>query len=172
MILGILIFLILICVVKISSNLDLVKNNSKTSEDKANYRNAVKFYNTSNYALGILVLAIIIIIVLVICQFTELDTVVINYFKVDFYTEDFFKSIYYYIPAFMLVIRQIIVEVKISEFLYKYFKVTEEEVDTKDLVRNILYKKKPVAQDEVKVEVKDKVETLEEGNDLPKEKGN
>lgn len=152
MILVILIFLILICFVKISNNQEIIKNNCHTEEDKANVKNAKKVFGKARYSIIMLILSFILLIAIIICQFTKIDTMIINYFSADFYVDDFFNVNYYYIPAFLIVCRKIIVEVKISEFLHKYFKIVEEEISSKEVIHSILYKKKKV---EVKEETKE-----------------
>ncbi len=145
MILVILIFLVLVCLVKVSNNHDLIKANCKTPEATANVKNAKKVFNREKYSIAFFAIGVLLIIFIVICQFTTLDTIIINYFSADFYTEDFFNSYLYYIPAFILVSRKILVEVKMSEFLHKYFEVVEEEISSAEVLKSILYKKKPAA---------------------------
>lgn len=142
MVLIILIFVLLICVVKIVSNNDMIKEHSKTPEDKANVKNAKRVFSNAIYANILIIAAAIITLLIVLCQFTTLDTILINYFSTDFYKDDFYNVNFYYIPAFIILTRKIIIEVKISEFLHKYFNVIEEEVNTKELIQNVLYKKK------------------------------
>ena len=170
MILVCFILLCLICLVKIVNNNDIIKEKQKSTEDKANIKNARKVYSNSKTAQILLILVGVTILIIILCQFTKIDTIIINYFSSDFYEEDFFKMNYYYLPAFLLVIRQIIIEVKVSEFLYKYFNVTEEEINTKDLIKGILYKKKPAnnkeqAKEEIETQVSDTSTLPEEQRD-------
>ena len=94
MILIILIFLILLCIVKVSNNNDLIKANVKTPEDNANVKNAKKVFRKAKYFIFMLVLSIIILISVMLCQFTTIDTFIIDYFSTDFYKEDFFNINY------------------------------------------------------------------------------
>ncbi len=162
MILIILIFLILIYLVKVSNNHDIIKEHCKTEENKANVKNAKKVFNKTKYSSALLILSLLSLIIIIICQFTKLDTIIIDYFSVDFYTEDFFNINYYYLPAFLFISRQIIIEVKISEFLHKYFEVVEEEVNSADLIKNILYKKKPTPEEKTDKASKSSPENKEE----------
>lgn len=142
MILVILIFLVLLCFVKISNNNDIIDAKCETVEDQANVKNAKKVFSRARYSIIMLIISIFFILLIIICQFTNLDTIVINYFSVDIYQADFFNANYYYIPIFLLISRQILLEVKLSEFLHKYFEVKEEEISTKEVIHNLLYKPK------------------------------
>lgn len=142
MILVILIFLVLLYFVKVSNNNDIIDTKCETVEDQANIKNAKKVFSRARYSIIMLIISIIFILLIVICQFTNLDTVIINYFSVDIYQADFFNANYYYIPIFLLISRQILLEVKLSEFLHKYFEVKEEEISTKEVIHTLLYKPK------------------------------
>lgn len=142
MILIILVFILIICIVKIISNNDIAKEHAKTPEAIANVKNAKKVLSRAKYSIILLIAAIVLTILILISKYTEIDTAIIEYFSTDFYRKDFYNPKFFYIPAFILVSRQIIVEVKISEFLHKYFNLVEEEVDTKELLKSVLYKKK------------------------------
>lgn len=157
MILVILIFLILICLVKISNNQDIIKNHCKTRDDKANVKNAKKVFGHARYSIIMLIISIISVVIILICQFTTIDTVIINYFSVDIYEADFFNHNFYYVPVFLIICRQIIIEVKLSEFLHKFFNVVEEEISGKEVIKSYLYKKTPS-----KKNPETEVETLEE----------
>lgn len=147
----ILVILILILMARISNNDDLIKNNSKDRrKDLANMRNARKFYSTKKTFKGLLLVAIIILAISLIWDFTSLEVGFIDYFATDIYKEEPFNRSYYLIPIYILVIRQIIIEVKVGDFLFKYLKV-DEPVLEQNLLKTLLYKKKSQTQEQITV---------------------
>ncbi len=138
----ILIFLILLYAVRIMNNEDLVKNNSKDNlTDKANIKNARKHFAKKKEYKYMLIASIITLIIVLICDFTSLEATIIDYFSYDFYAEKEMNKTLYLLPIYIFVIRQIIIEVKIGEFLLKYYKV-DEPVLEENILKGILYKQK------------------------------
>ena len=68
-------------------------------------------------------------LVFLISDFTSIEAEVIDYFALDFYQEQEFNRILYLIPIYIIVVRNIILEVKMGEFLFKYYKVDEPVLD-------------------------------------------
>ena len=145
----ILVILILILMARISNNNDLIKENSKDKpKDFANMRNARKFFSNKKTFKGLLLAALIILIISLIWDFTSLEVGFIDYFATDIYKEEPFNRSYYLIPIYLLVIRQIIIEVKVGDFLFKYLKV-DEPVLEQNLLKTLLYKKKPQTTEQI-----------------------
>lgn len=139
----ILVFLILILAARISNNNDIIRENSKDKrKDLANMKNARKFYSTKKTFKIMLIAAIIILGISLIWDFTSIEVSIIDYFATEIYKEEPFNRQYYLIPIYILIIRQIIIEVKVGDFLFKYFQV-EEPVLEQNLLKTILYKKTP-----------------------------
>ena len=126
----VLIFLILLYIVRISNNNDIIKQNSKDQiTDKANIKNARKHFANKKTFKYLLLLTILLTIVFLISDFTSIEAEVIDYFALDFYQEQEFNRIFYLIPIYIIVVRNIILEVKMGEFLFKYYKVDEPVLD-------------------------------------------
>lgn len=144
----ILIFLILLYIVRISNNKDIIKENSKDIiTDKANIKNARKYYSKKKLFKFLLYISVLILIVIILCDFTDIEYQIIDFFSTDFSTEQDINKQLYLLPIYILVIRGIILEVKVGDFLFKYFKV-EEPILEENPLKSILYKKpKPDKQD-------------------------
>jgi Ca2+/H+ antiporter len=126
----VLIFLILLYIVRISNNKDIIKENSKDQiTDNANIKNARKHFANKKTFKYLLLLTILLTIVFLISDFTSIEAEVIDYFALDFYQEQEFNRILYLIPIYIIVVRNIILEVKMGEFLFKYYKVDEPVLD-------------------------------------------
>lgn len=139
----ILAFLILICVVKVLNNDDIAKQCIKTEKDKANIKNARKVYSTGKESLVFLITAIVSLIVIMLLNFTNIEYAIKDFISTEIISpEKHFSYYYYLIPIYILVCRQIMIEVKISEFIYKFFNVEEPELE-ENLVKTLLYKKTP-----------------------------
>lgn len=137
----ILIFLILLYIVRISNNKDIIKENSKDIiTDKANIKNARKYYSKKKLFKFLLYISILILIVILLCDFTDIEYQIIDFFSTDFSTEQDINKQLYLLPIYILVIRGIILEVKVGDFLFKYFKV-EEPILEENPLKSILYKK-------------------------------
>ena len=141
----ILAFLILICVVKVLNNDDIAKQCCKNDQDLANIKNARKVYSTTKESLVLLIVAIVSLVVILLLNFTDIEYVLKDYFSTEIFSKDdtIFSYYFYLIPIFILVSRQIVIEVKISEFLYKFFNITEPELE-ENVLKSLLYKKAPV----------------------------
>lgn len=137
----VLILLILILIARILNNQDLIKDNSKDQlTDKANIKNARKYFANKKTFKGLLIVSIISLIIIIICDFTSIDAQLIDYFSYELYDETETNRLLYLFPIYIFIIRQIILEVKIGDFLFKYYKV-DEPVLEENLLKILLYKK-------------------------------
>lgn len=137
----VLILLILILIARILNNQDLIKDNSKDKiTDKANIKNARKYFANKKTFKILLIASILSIILILICDLTSIEAQIIDYFTYEIYTEQEINKQLYLLPIYLLVIRQIILEVKIGDFLFKYYKV-DEPVLEENLLKMLLYKK-------------------------------
>ncbi len=126
----VLIFLILLYIVRISNNQDIIKQNSKDKiSDTANIKNARKHFSSKKTFKYLLLLAILLIIFFLISDFTSIEAQIIDFFAYDFYEEQDFNKLLYLVPIYIIIVRNIILEVKMGEFLFKYYKVDEPELD-------------------------------------------
>lgn len=140
----ILAMLILICAVKISNNNDLIANNCKDENDLANIDNAKKVFRKSKVYNYLLIAIYLSVIILLICAYTDIDYKIIDFISIDLVNENdvVFDFNYFFFPIYLFVIREILIQVKIGEFLLKYFKTEEPEFD-QNIIKNLLYKKAP-----------------------------
>jgi Na+(H+)/acetate symporter ActP len=155
MILLLLIFilLVLIYIVRISNNNDIIKNNAKTVEQMQIIKAEKKKQHLTKVSKALTAISIISLIVFILMDFTSIDYIVMDYFATDFVTEQEFDRLLYFIPAYVMITNLIYTQVNIGDFLLKFFKTQEEEMDikiNKDAIMGLLYKKKPVTEEEQK----------------------
>lgn len=136
----ILILLIGICYIKYIGNKELIKNNCKTEEDQNNAKNARKVYSTTKTSYVILALSGLSLIIVLLLNFTNIDYAIRDFISTEIVEKREFSYYSYLIPIYILVCRQIIIEVNLGEFLYKFFNVEEPEMDN-TFIKNILSKK-------------------------------
>lgn len=138
----ILVVLVLLLYIKITNNNDLIYNNTKDEIDLANVNNAKKVFRKSKTYNILFLAAILSLIILMICNFTDLDYKIIDFIAYDFVDKEEFNYFLYLIPIYIILIRETLIQVKIGEFLLKYFEVKEIEVSIKDeFIKPLLYKK-------------------------------
>lgn len=143
---GILLCLIVLYIIKLNGNVDIIRENCTTDSDAVNIKNGQKVFYKSRESIILLIAFFLTLGICLIFNFTNIGYSIIDYFAIDFYEPGKFNYGYYLVPVYILVIREIIVQVKIGDFLYKYFKVKEPELEDgalKSMVMGILYKKKP-----------------------------
>lgn len=138
----ILIMLFFLVYIRISNNNDLIYNNTKDETDIANINNAKKVFRKSKTANNLFLASLLLLIILMICNFTDIDYKIIDFVAIDFVDELEFDYYLYLIPIYILAIREVFIQVKIGEFLLKYFKVEEVEIKiTEEVIKPLLYKK-------------------------------
>lgn len=137
----ILIVLVLLIFVRDSNNNDIIRENCKSQTDLDNIINAKKRFSKNKISSILLILSILILILLLTCNFTKLDDLLIDYFSFELYEQKEFNYNLYFIPAYIIIIRQILIEVKTSEFLLKLYQVTEPKLEENPL-KSLLFKKK------------------------------
>lgn len=160
----ILILLILVYMVRVSNNDDIIKNNLKYETDKTNIKNAKKHFSKSKLSLILTFASIILLIVFIIMDFTSIDAQIINYFSTDFYKEKEFERMYYFLPFYIIVGNAIYTQVRIGDFLLKYFKTQEEELEikiNKEKIMGLLYKKKTTTETTSEDNKKEELPTVE-----------
>lgn len=133
--------LIIVELIKKSNNDDLIKENCKNQEQYENIINAQKVYHRTKLSKILIAITALILIIFILWDFTSIEVAIIEFISPEFYTETPFDRTLYFIPIYVLVAREIIIQVKIGEFLLKYFNV-EEPVLEENIIKSILYKKK------------------------------
>lgn len=163
----ILALLIITCALRICNNEDLIVKNCKSETDLANIKNAKKVFRKMKTYKYLLILFYLSIIILLICAFTDFDTKIIDFISTEFvYEEDMvFNNNYFFIPVYILVIRELLIQVKIGEFLLKYFN-TEEEQPQEINLKALLYKKPKKKE---KTQTKQEINTAENKAEEKKE---
>lgn len=139
---------IIIYTIKQSNNEDIIKENCKSKEQLANINNAKKVFSKTKVSNIVLILDLLILIIFLICDFTSLDAQIIDYISSDFYTESDFDRTLYFIPIYIYIARLIYNQVKYGEFLLKFFNVKEPVLE-ENLIKTLLYKKKPSKEDSI-----------------------
>lgn len=140
----ILAILILVCAIKISNNNDLIANNCQSENDLENIKNAKKVFRKAKTYNYLLIAVFLSIIVLIICAYTDIDYKIIDFISIELVEEQdvVFDFNFFFLPLYIFVIREILIQVKIGEFLLKYFDAKEPELKFNDnIIKNILYKK-------------------------------
>ena len=139
MFLLILVLFIIILIVKYLTNKETIYNNCQNENDLANIKYARKYYTKTRTSYVALIFSLVALIVLLLSQYTDIDKYIIDYFSTDFYQEKPLDTTLYYIPIYILVMRFIVIEVKVGDYLYKYFQVEEPHLEENPL-KSILYK--------------------------------
>lgn len=134
--------LVVLYIVKLNANAEVIRDNCKTDSDAVNVKNGQKVFSKTRVANILLILCILSLVVCLLFNFTNIGHMVIEYFSYDFYKPKDFNYYFYLVPVYIFIIREIIVQVQIGDFLYKYFNVKEPELE-ENLLKSILYKKKP-----------------------------
>lgn len=172
MLIGILLALLLVGVLygRMSKNKDLIKKNNKTIVDTANVNNAKKYYHNDKAATISLLVGIAMIAFCILCEFTDIETSFLDAISTDFVETTELSKKLYLIPVYYLLAREIIIQVKISEYLQKFYndKEPEEKITMEDLkkidIKKILYK--PVKKEAVAPEDPNKVVRTNEINEI------
>ena len=169
----VLLMLVGIAYLKYSGNNELAKKCCKTEQDKANVKNARKVYSSTKTTKALLILTFLAAIVVCLLVFTNADYFIRDFLSADFVNKKEYSYYLLLIPFYILVSRQIIIEVNLGDFLYKFFN-EEEPVLEENLIKTLLYKKGTKNNpEERKVEEPAKEEQQEESKeevvDLPKE---
>ncbi len=141
--LAILILLIIICAARLSNNEDLIVKNCKNENDYENIKNAKKVFRKSKVAKNLMLLIYAIIIILLLCAFTDIDFQIIDFISTDIISKESITFNYnlFFIPIYIYVIRECIIQVKIGEFLLKFFN-DNEPIPPEINLKSLLYKKK------------------------------
>ena len=174
----VLVFMIIVWLVKKSSNAEVIKENCKNPNDKANVVNARKVYNNTITSKVLLIASFAAVIFCILLKFTSLEYVIRDYISSDIVEEKDFSYLIFLAPAYIFVSRLIINEVKLGDFLYKFFKV-EEPVLEENPLKSILFKKatktpeetpENAQQEETKPEEKkEEIKEEEKKEETPKE---
>lgn len=147
----ILILLILIYAVRISNNNDIIKNNAKTVEQMQIINEEKKKQHLTKVSKALFAVSAISLVILLLMQFTSIEYIILDYISPDFITEPEFDKLLYFIPAYVLISNLIYTQVNIGDFLLKFFKTQEEELEikiNKDSIMGLLYKKKPTKEEQ------------------------
>lgn len=149
----ILILLVLIYIVRISNNNDIIKNNAKTVEQMQVIKAEKKKQHFTKVSKALTLISIVLLIIFLLMDFTSIDYFILDYVSADFVTEPEFDRLLYFAPAFIMISNLIYTQVNIGDFLLKFFKTQEEELEiklNKEAIMGLLYKKKPTTEEEQK----------------------
>lgn len=149
----ILILLVLVYIVRVSNNNDIIKANAKTVEQMQVINGEKKKQHLTKVSKLLFAISILSLIVFLLMDFTSLDYFFADYFSAEFVNEQEFDRLLYFVPAYVMITNLIYTQVNIGDFLLKFFKTQEEELDikiNKDALMGLLYKKKPVTEEEQK----------------------
>ena len=147
----ILILLILIYIVRISNNNDIIKNNAKTVEQMEIINQEKKKQYLTKVSKTLFAISAISLVAFLLMDFTTIDYFVLDYVSSDFVTEPEFDRLLYFVPAYVLISNLIYTQVNIGDFLLKFFKTKEEELEiniNKEAIMGLLYKKKPTNEEQ------------------------
>jgi len=139
-----LILLFFVAFLRISNNNDIIKKNNKTTVDTANIKNALSHYQKSKASIISLIIIIILFIACILCEFTDIETTIIDALSTEIIGTVELDRIFYLLPFYLLGIREILIQVQYGEFLLKYYNDKEEIVNInfkKINLKSILYKK-------------------------------
>ena len=147
-VLGLILFLYII---RRSNTSDLVKQaNINTDEDINKYNEAVLLIKSTRFSVILLVATLVSIIIIALIRHTTIELFFLNYFGTGIFREDqTIAFTYYALPFFILIIRGILIEVNIGDYIKKNYALTEEEISVKDAAKSILFKPKKTTEPEI-----------------------
>jgi len=130
-----------------------------TEEQKKNFNENVLLIKSTKFSCILLVATLLSILLILLIRQTDIDLFFIKYFDSVLIKEGLNVPITWYaLPFFILVIRGIIVEVNIGDYIKKTYNLTEVEVDVKGEVKNLLIKKKPTTNDSPSQNIEQQIE--------------
>ena len=137
-------FIVFIYIIRKSNTADLIKQaNIETDEQEDAFDDAVEEIKSTKLTCIFLAISLISIIVIVLIRYTTIELFFMNYFGSEWFREDITISMAYYgVPFFALIIRGIIIQVNIGDYVKKNFNLHEEEVNIKDEAKKLLFKPK------------------------------
>ena len=126
----------------------MIKQANLSDEQEDIFEEAVAEIKSTKLSCAFLAISLISIIVIVLIRFTTIELFFMNYFGNGWFREDITISLAYYgIPFFALIIRGIIIQVNIGDYIKKHYDLHEEEVDLKKEAKKLLFKqKKPTTE--------------------------
>ena len=149
--------ILLLYVVRRSNTSDLYKlANITTNEQIKNYDDSILVIKSTKFSCLLLLCALISLITITLIRHTKIELFFMNYFGTEIYRDDIsINFAWYALPFFIIIIRGIIIEVNIGDYLKKNYNLTEEEISAKEAVKGLLFKPKKQTEE---------IETLEELN--------
>jgi hypothetical protein len=130
-----------------------------TEEQKKNFNENVLLIKSTKFSCILLGATLLSILLILLIRQTDIDLFFIKYFDSVLIKEGLNIPITWYaLPFFILVIRGIIVEVNIGDYIKKTYNLTEVEVDVKGEVKNLLIKKKPTTNDSPSQNIEQQIE--------------
>ena len=125
----VLILLFGVCYIKYIGNKELIKNNCKTEIDKENAKNARKVYSSTKTTKALLILSFVSLVIVFLLKFTDIDYIIRDFISADLIEKRNISYLTFLIPFYILISRQIIIEVNLGDFLYKFFNVEEPQLE-------------------------------------------
>ncbi len=136
----VLVLLVGVCYIKYMGNKELIKNNCKTEVDKDNAKNARKVYSSTKTSKALLILSFVSLIIVFLLKFTDIDYIIRDFVSTELIERRSISYLAFLIPFYILVSRQIIIEVNLGDFLYKFFNVEEPQLE-EGAIKSLLFKK-------------------------------
>ena len=139
-------FIIFIYFIRKSNTNDLIKQANLNNEQEDAFEDAVLEIKSTKLACSLLAISLVSIITIALIRFTTIELFFMNYFGTGLFRDDITISFAYYgIPFFALVIRGILVQVNIGDYIKKNYNLQEEEVNLLQEGKKLLYKQKKKA---------------------------
>ena len=154
--------ILLLYIVRRSNTSDLYKlANITTDEQIKNYDDSILVIKSTKFSCLLLLCALISLVTITLIRHTKIELFFMNYFGTGIFRDDIsIHYVWYALPFFIIIIRGIIIEVNIGDYLKKNYNLTEEEISAKEAVKGLLFKPKKQTEE---------IETLEELNIQPTE---
>lgn len=151
-------FIFLIYLVRKSNTDDLIKQANITTEDQKNkLEEETLKYKTTKFSCLLFSIALISLVAVAAIRLTSLEVAFLDYFGTGInHKEIHIPLIWYITPLFVLVVRGIIIEVNLGDYVLKTYNLKEEEIDAKEALNSIkgmFYKKTPTPVATVETQV-------------------
>lgn len=156
----VLILLFGVCYIKYIGNKELIKNNCKTEIDKENAKNARKVYSSTKTTKALLILSFVSLVIVFLLKFTDIDYIIRDFISADLIEKRNISYLTFLIPFYILISRQIIIEVNLGDFLYKFFNVEEPQLE-EGAIKSLLKKSTPKGKTSFEEMLKQKEEELQ-----------
>lgn len=137
-------FIVFIYFIRKSNTSDLIKQiDFKTEEQEDEFEEAVITIKSTQLSCIFLAISLISLITIALIRFTSIELFFMNYFGSGIFRDQVEVPLAWYgLPFFALIIRGILVQVNIGDYVKKHYDLHEVEISIREETKKILFSKK------------------------------